>query len=150
RSPRHAPDLPPPRKRLEASDRFARPHEHTVREHDAFRDQSPQRAAPEGDRERRAPRPHRRPVVAILPDGAQPRRAFSRKPPPGYTRPRRRAATRWPGVAGRWPVVREVLERSRAGKEGALGSLLLLEWRAAASSERAEVGWDRGDPAGVG
>ena len=98
---------------------------------------------------RRAPCPHRRPVVAILPDGAQPRGAFRREPPPDCAQPRRRAGAQWPVVAGRWPVVRDIPERSSAGKEGAFGSLLLLERRTAAAPERAKVGRDGGDPAGV-
>jgi hypothetical protein len=78
---------------------------------------------PEGDPERRPPCPHRGPVVAILPDGAQLRGAFRREPPPDCPRPRRRAGGQWPRMAGRRPVVRDILERSGAGEEGAVGSL---------------------------
>ena len=45
--------------------------------------------------------------------------------------------------------VSEILERSGEGEEGAFGHLLLLERRTAAGPERAAVGRDGGDPAGV-
>ena len=57
-------------------------------------------------------------------------------------------------VAGRsWQedgsLVREILERSGEGEEGAFGHLLLLEGRTAPRPERAAAGRDGRDPAGV-
>ena len=79
RSPRNAPNLHPPCERREASERSPRPHVRTVRRSDdRRRDESRQPEAPEGDRERGPRRPHRGPVVAVFPDGAQPRGS----PPP--------------------------------------------------------------------
>ena len=70
-STRNAPNLHPPRERLEASERSPRAYMRTVRRSDkSFRDESRQPEASEGDRERGPYRTHRGPVVAVLPDGA--------------------------------------------------------------------------------
>src|SRR5262245_26455236 len=53
-------------------------------------------------------------------------------------------------MARGWQPVSEILERSGQGEEGAFGHLLLLERRAAAGPERAEVGGDWRDPDGIG
>src|SRR5882724_10318292 len=50
---------------------------------------------------------------------------------------------------GRHPVS-EILERSGEGEEGVSGRLLLLEGRTAAAAGRPTVGWDGGNPNGVG
>ena len=116
---------------------------------DRFRDESHQREASEGNRERGPHRTHRRPVVAVLPDGAQHSRAFRREPHSNLARPRRRAAPGWPLMARGWQAVSEILVRSIEGEEGAFGHLLLLEGGTASGSERTAAGRDGRNPAGV-
>ena len=103
----------------------------------------------QGDRERGPPRAHRRPVVAVLPDGAQPSRAFRREPPSNLARPRRRAGAARPLLAGGWQAVSEMVVRSVEGEEGAFGRLLLLEGGTASGFERTAAGRDGRDPAGI-
>ena len=80
---------------------------------------------------------------------AQPAGAFRREPAADLARPRRRAGAERPLMAGGRQPVREILERSGEGEEGAFGHLLLLEGRTAPGPERAAAGRDRRDPAGV-
>ena len=54
---------------------------------DRFRAESHQRQASEGDRERGPCRAHRRPVVAVLPDGARAWPAVGREPPSSLATP---------------------------------------------------------------
>ncbi len=84
----------------------------------------------------RARRPHRGPVVAVLPDGARSAGAFRREPYADLARPRRRAGT--------WQE-----DGSGEGEEGAFGRLLLLERRTAPAPERTTAGRDGRNPAGV-
>ena len=114
------------------------------------RDESRQPEASQGDRERGPRRPHRRPVVAVFPDGAHRAGAFRREPAEDFAGPRRRAGAGRPFMARGWQPVGEILERSGEGEEGAFGRLLLLEGRTAAGPERAAVGRDGRDPDGVG
>ena len=148
RSPRNAPNLHPPCERREASERSPRPHVRPVRRRDdRCRDESRQPEAPEGDRERGPRRPHRGPVVAVFPDGAQPAGAFGREPPADLARPRRRAGGESAAHGRRMArLSAQILERSGEGEEGSFGHLLLLEGRTAPGPERAAVGRDGGDP----
>ncbi len=68
----------------------------------AGRDESRQPEAPEGDRERGPRRPHRRPVVAVFPDGAHRAGAFRREPSEDLAGPRRRAGADRPFMARGW------------------------------------------------
>src|SRR6267154_151055 len=98
---------------------------------------------------RRPARPHRRRVVAVLPDGTRPAGAFRREPLADLSKPRGRVGAGGPLMARRRQPVSEILERGREGEEGAFGRLLLLEGRTAPAPERAAVGRDGGDPDGV-
>ena len=93
--------------------------------------------------------PHRRPVVAVFPDGTHRAGAFRREPAEDFAGPRRHAGVDRPFVArGRHPVS-EILERSAEGDEGVFERVLRLEGRTAAAAERAAVGRDGGNPDGV-
>ena len=105
--------------------------------------------APQGDRNRGAPRQCRRFLVAVLPDRAEPARAFRPEPAPHHARPRRRARAARPFLAGGRPAVGKILERSGEGEESAVGPLLLLAGRAAPRRQRAAAGRDRRIPARV-
>ena len=89
-SPRNKSNLHPPCDWREASERSPRVYSHTVRGSDELRDQSCQREASEGDRERGPRRPHRGPVVAVLPDGAHRKGAFRAEPLEDFARSERR------------------------------------------------------------
>src|SRR5262249_11823725 len=99
--------------------------------------------------ERGSPRPYRRPVVAVFPDGPHRGGTFSREPSSHLAGPQRRAGGRRTWVAGERPLVVEILERSGEGEKGAWGCFLLLERGTAARSERAAVARHGGDSAGV-
>ena len=110
RSSRNAPNLHPPCQRCQASKRSPRPHLHTVwRGGDGRGDEGGHSEASEGDRERRPRRPHRGPVVAVLPDGAQHAGAVCREPLTDLARPLWFAGDRWSLVAGEWRSLRQVL-----------------------------------------
>ena len=113
------------------------------------RDESHQREASEGNRERGPRRTHRRPVVAVLPDGAQHSRAFRREPPSNLATPRRGAGAGWTLMARGWQAVSEILVRSVEGEARTFGHLLLLEGGTASGSERTAAIRDRRNPAGV-
>ena len=101
RRPRNAPNLHPPRQRREASDRSARPHVRALRRIDhRRRNESRQREASQGDRERGPRRPHRRPVVAVFPDAAHRAGALGRESSEDFARPQT-ARWRWPAAHGR-------------------------------------------------
>src|SRR5258705_8582931 len=89
-------------------------------------------------------------MVAVFPDRAHRTGAFRREPAEDLAGPRRVAGGGRPFMARGWPPVREILERSGEGEEGAFGPLLLLEGRTAAGSERTAVVRDGRDPVRVG
>src|SRR4029079_6182180 len=111
RRARDAPDLHPPRPRLEATDRSARPDLDPLRRRDRRGDTRRLPETEEGDRGRRTPRPHRGPVVAVLPHRAQPGRALSAEPAPDRTGPGRRHG----GDRGRLAGTRTTISRDLEG-----------------------------------
>ena len=76
-------------------------------------DESRHSEASQRDRKRRADRPDRGPVVAILADGAQPCGAFRRQPAADLARPRRRAGAERTLLARRRQAVGEILRAKR-------------------------------------
>jgi hypothetical protein len=88
----NAANIHPASEGRQAADRSARPHVRPVRIDDAFRDADRRREAAEGDRERGKRRPHRGPVVAVLPLGTRFTGAFRREPSADLARPR---TARW-------------------------------------------------------
>src|SRR5205814_1588838 len=111
-----------------------------------YRDRSHQPKASERDRGRGSHRSHRGPVVAVFAHGAQSEGAFRRESVAHLAKPRRRARSSRPLVAGERQSLSEVLERSGEREKGVFWGLLLLEGRTAYGLQRAAAGGDGGDP----
>ena len=111
----------PPRERLQAANRSARADLRPLRPgHEPGGSSGDQPEAPQGDRERRPPRPCRRAVVAALADGAERGRTFGGEPPAYLAGPRRWPHRDRPGLAGgRHPSARYCSEAAKERKDPA-------------------------------